>query len=150
MSLTIYSYVDIENINTKKSLYAEGDIQIMYVDILTSGKCFHTTYSEWNNAHSILFDCCDNNTETFYRDSDGFIPPHILSQIINSEKFKSKYREIQSDWDEQMEAELNYESQNDGEDYWDQPDYFLIKECERDLAILDFIISLEKEGIYYC
>ena len=74
----------------------------------------------------------------------------ILSQIINSEKFKSKYREIQSDWDEQMEAELNYESQNDGEDYWDQPDYFLIKECERDLAILDFIISLEKEGIYYC
>ena len=32
----------------------------------------------------------------------------------------------------------------------EQPDEFLIKECERDLEILDFIINLENEGIYYC
>ena len=149
MSLGIYSKYEMDKFHFTKQNGEEAESEAIFAQLYSSEKSLSTTYSDWSNVHSILFECCEGNTNTFYKDSVGFIPPHILSQIINSQKFKTKYRNLQSDLDEQLEiAEIYYYDRN--EEDWDQPDEFLIKECERDLEILDFIINLENEGIYYC
>jgi len=107
------------------------------------------SWNEWSKIHSILFECNIDDNITFYRDSVGFIPTHILCGIINSDLYKSTYGKFKTDLTEQLEVENLYESQEEDDDHWDQPDYQLIRDNERMLEILDYIESLVKEGIYY-
>jgi len=148
MSLSIFSKYEMDKFHFAKQNGEEAESEAIFARLYSSEKSLSTTYSDWDNVHSILFECCDGNTNTFYKDSVGFIPPHILSQIINSQKFKTKYRDIQSDLNEQLEIGNIYHYDNEEEDE-NRPNELLIKECVRDLEILNFIISLKKEGIYY-
>jgi hypothetical protein len=154
MSLAIYSKADID----KWEYYKEVGIlneEVENNSISTSSEYYgkyispnaiHTTYSNWSLPHNLLFDCYDGDKSTFNRDDIGFIPPHILNKIVNSEIFKNKFSQINSDLAEQLELEDLYENQND-DDYYDSPDQFVIEKCGLELEILDFIIDKQNEGI---
>jgi len=109
------------------------------------------SWDDWSEIHSILFDSYSDDKITFCRDSVGFIPPHILSIIVKSKRFKGKYESLKRDYNEQFEIALNYEyaTSNDEEEYYDEPDEEILEKSSRMLEILDFIIKFSNEGISY-
>jgi hypothetical protein len=147
MSLTILSLKDVENINEKKHLLTDEEVQKMYSEVFISNKCLFTNYGDWNNTHTLLFDSYRGDKLSFHRDDVGFIPSTTLKEIINSNSFQKKYKEMKREFYDELD--LYYEWEFDENEDLDKPDIKLLENHSKDLKIIEFIIKLSDEGISY-
>lgn len=147
MGLTIMSLKDVENINEKKHLLTDEEIQKMYSEIFISKKCLLTTYSDWENTHSLLFESYQGDKLSFQRDDVGFIPPKTLKKILNSKSFQEKYKEMKREFNNELD--LYYEWEFCENEDLEKPNIKLLENHSRDLKMIDFIIKISDEGIYY-
>ena len=147
MGLTILSLKDVENIKGKQHLLTDEEVQKKYSEIFISKKCLHTTYSEWGNTHSLLFETCKGDNSSFQRDDVGFITSKTLKEILNSKSFQNKYKEMKREFHDELDLYYEYEfCENEDSE---TPNIKLLENHSRDLRIIDFIITLSDEGIYY-
>lgn len=147
MGLTILSLKDVENIKGKQHLLTDDEVQKMYSEIFISKKCLFTTYSDWENTHSLLFESYQGDKLSFQRDDVGFIPSKTLNKILNSKSFQDKYKEMRREFYDELDLYYEYEF-GENEDS-ETPNIKLLENHSRDLKIIDFLITLSDEGIYY-
>jgi hypothetical protein len=109
------------------------------------------SWDDWGDIHSILFDSYDGDKMSFNMDNNGFIPPHILKNIIKSNYFRNKYEVFKRNYNEQIDILFNYDNGVQDDEDWDyeKPNEDLLEKSSRILIILDSIIKLSEEGISY-
>ncbi len=155
MSITIYpktnydlwvhlKEIGVSNGDENEELEQLSSSNSSFVKLLSEG--MNLSWGDWDEIHSLLFDSYDGDKISFCRDDVGFIPPHILTEILKSEKFKSKYNQIRDDYEEELEVEFLH---IEDEENYSEPDYHLIDDYRNKLEIWDFIMENEKWGIVY-
>ena len=95
---------------------------------------YSTQYSTWGIPLKILYNC-EEETDTFNRDDRGYIPPHILKRIVESNRFNEEYRNLLNIYDEMEEDDVKY--------------HFEIPTIQHSIEILDFIKKNKENGITY-
>jgi hypothetical protein len=151
MGVVIYSKVDTDKYEYYKTVgLLEDDMDLKNVNSShyyylnnISENTISVPYSIWSLPHTILFDCYDGDKSTFNRDDIGFIPPHILIEIVDSKKFKSKFDELQSEYDDEF---IGLNEDEDSIDYF-EPNDSTLKELSPIIEIMGFINKNKSNGI---
>jgi len=141
MGVTLYPKTQLDkwnflrDIKTLKEDDGNGDFtktsssKYFYENVLNNS--YSTLYSIWGIPLKILYNC-EKEIDTFNRDDKGYIPPHILKRIVESERFNEEYTNLLYIYDEMKENDDAYRF-----------------EIQYSIEILDFIKKNKENGITY-
>ena len=144
MGVTLYPKTQLDKWNFLRDIEVlkeddgDGDFisssssKYLYENVLE--KSYSTQYSTWGLPLTILYNC-EEETDTFNRDDRGYIPPHILKRIVESERFNEEYKKLINIYDEMEEDDTKY--------------HFEISKIQHSIEILDFIKKNKENGISY-
>jgi len=141
MGVTLYPKTQLDkwnflrDIKTLKEDDGNGDFtktsssKYFYENVLKNS--YSTLYSIWGIPLKILYNC-EKEIDTFNRDDKGYIPPHILKRIVESERFNEEYKNL---------LNIYNKMKNNNDEYHIEIQY--------SIEILNFIKVNKENGISY-